>query len=78
MPAGVLLTVAGVWVLAQILGGNALGRLGITGEPTKPGTTSSGPDILAPGPAPGNGGPGTGVPYPGLSWPSTGPKTVNV
>jgi len=32
MTAGVLLTVAGIWVLAQVLGGNALGRLGIAGE----------------------------------------------
>jgi hypothetical protein len=29
---GVLLTLAGVWVLTQILGGNALQRLGITGQ----------------------------------------------
>jgi hypothetical protein len=27
--AGILLAVLGVWVLAQVLGGNALGRLGI-------------------------------------------------
>lgn len=73
MKAGVLLTIAGAWVLSQILGGNALGRLGITGEPTKPGTTSSGPDILAPGKPP---GPGTGVPYPGLSWPTTPGTTL--
>lgn len=33
MTGGVLLVVAGAWVLCQILGGNALGRLGITGDP---------------------------------------------
>lgn len=27
---GVLLLIAGTWVLFQVLGGNALGRLGIT------------------------------------------------
>ncbi|HEX6869896.1 MAG TPA: hypothetical protein VF163_02255 [Micromonosporaceae bacterium] len=41
MSAGILLTVAGVWVLAQVLRGNALGRLGITGEPSP--TTSDTP-----------------------------------
>lgn len=34
---GVLLVVAGAWVLCQVLGGDALGRLGITGQPTEPG-----------------------------------------
>lgn len=29
--AGTLLIVAGVWVLFQVLGGDALGRLGVTG-----------------------------------------------
>ena len=28
-PGGVLLVIAGVWVLCQVLGGNALKRLGI-------------------------------------------------
>lgn len=28
--AGTLLIVAGVWVLFQVLGGDALGRLGVT------------------------------------------------
>lgn len=32
MSAGVLLAVTGIWVIAQVLGGNALGRLGITGD----------------------------------------------
>lgn len=38
MTGGILLAVAGAWVLCQVLGGNALGRLGISGEPTTPGT----------------------------------------
>lgn len=60
MTPGILLTVAGVWLLSQVLAGNALGRLAITGEPTKPGTSSSGPakpKTEAPGPF-------TGVPVP--------------
>lgn len=40
MPAGLLLVVAGAIVLSQVLGGNALGRLGVSGEadhdPTDP------------------------------------------
>jgi hypothetical protein len=36
--AGALLMLAGVWVLCQILGGDALGRLGISGAPPQPGT----------------------------------------
>lgn len=39
---GVLLIVAGTWVLCQVWGGNALGRLGITGQATEPGTTGLG------------------------------------
>lgn len=50
MTGGVLLAAVGIWVLAQVLGGNALGRLGITGEPTQPGTTKSAPN-QATGPA---------------------------
>jgi hypothetical protein len=46
---GILLTVAGVWVLSQVLGGNALGRLGITGAPTEPGTTHSVPNTISGG-----------------------------
>lgn len=34
----VLLIGAGVWVLFQVFGGDALGRLGIAGAPTKVGT----------------------------------------
>lgn len=30
-PSGILLTLAGVWVLCQVLGGAALARLNITG-----------------------------------------------
>lgn len=33
---GALLVVAGVWVLCQVLGGNALGRLRVSGAPTEP------------------------------------------
>lgn len=29
MSAGIVLVIAGTWVLCQVLGGNALGRLGI-------------------------------------------------
>lgn len=31
-PGGVLLVLAGVWVLCQVLGGNALERLGVIGN----------------------------------------------
>lgn len=30
--SGLLLVLAGVWVLTQVLGGNALGRLGVAGD----------------------------------------------
>jgi hypothetical protein len=46
---GILLTIAGVWVLAQVLRGNALGRLGITGEPSATGTTHSEPNTKSGG-----------------------------
>jgi hypothetical protein len=48
---GALLAVVGAWVLCQVLGGNALGRLGITGDPTGPakvgkvGTKRKGPAL---------------------------------
>jgi len=32
MSAGVVLIVVGAWVLFQVLGGNALGRLGVAGD----------------------------------------------
>lgn len=35
--SGALLAVIGIWVLTQVLGGNALGRLGIAGQATTPG-----------------------------------------
>jgi hypothetical protein len=34
---GAVLIIAGVWVLCQVLGGNALGRLGIAGKGSTPG-----------------------------------------
>ena len=37
MSAGIVLTIAGIWVLTQVLAGDALGRLGIAGAPTTPG-----------------------------------------
>lgn len=33
MPGATLLMLAGIWVIAQVTLGNALGRLGITGDP---------------------------------------------
>jgi len=41
---GLLLVVGGIWVLSQVLGGNALGRLGISGQGTQPGTTKTAPN----------------------------------
>jgi len=35
--SGVVLIVAGAWVLCQVFGGRALGRLGIAGDPPTPG-----------------------------------------
>lgn len=40
MWGGVLLIVAGTWVLTQVFAGDALGRLGVTGAATAPGTVS--------------------------------------
>lgn len=34
-PGGALLVLAGVWVLCQVLGGNALERLGVIGQGDK-------------------------------------------
>lgn len=42
-PSGILLLVAGAWVLSQILAGDALGRLGITGATTKSGSKDTAP-----------------------------------
>lgn len=56
---GALLIIIGAWVVTQILGGNALERLGVV----KPDDTSSGPSTLAPGPiTPGPGGGSGGLP----------------
>lgn len=33
MPGATLLTLAGIWVIVQVTMGNALGRLGIAGDP---------------------------------------------
>lgn len=35
-PSGIVLVIAGVWVLCQVLGGNALGRLNITAQSSQP------------------------------------------
>jgi hypothetical protein len=40
--SGLLLVVIGGWVLAQVLAGNALGRLGVAGEPSTPGEKAGG------------------------------------
>lgn len=32
---GVLLIIAGIWVMTQVLGGKALDRLGLTGQPAE-------------------------------------------
>lgn len=42
--SGVVLAIAGVWVLCQVFGGNALGRLGISGAPDTPAGAKSGLD----------------------------------
>ena len=47
--SGAVLVVFGGWVLCQILGGNALGRLGITGAATGPATPPDTSGPLAPG-----------------------------
>ncbi|HTF08534.1 MAG TPA: hypothetical protein VK659_10235 [Asanoa sp.] len=46
-PGGVLLVVAGLWVLAQVLGGNALVRLGLI---TDTGGAGNDVDNLIPAP----------------------------
>lgn len=50
--AGILLGVGGVWVLCQVFGGDALGRLNITGAGSKQLTAQAagGASIQAPGP----------------------------
>ena len=66
MTGGVLLGLVGVFVLTQVLGGDALGRLGITGAATNPGTTSTGSGLAA-----GIGRIAEGLPGPGQAMPST-------
>lgn len=39
--AGAVLIVAGAWVLCQVLGGDALGRLGVIGGGTTPAASGS-------------------------------------
>lgn len=62
---GVLLIVVGAWVVTQVLGGNALERLGVVKADQPP----AGPSTLAPGPyvpgAPGSGGGGGSGGLPG-------------
>lgn len=40
-PSGIVITIGGIWVLCQVFGGNALGRLGISGAPDKPKSKNS-------------------------------------
>jgi len=47
MAGGLLLGLAGVWVVCQVLGGNALGRLGISGDPDGGGLVSIGQKMSA-------------------------------
>lgn len=42
MKGAILLITAGLWALCQIFGGDALGRLGVSGAPTKAGSTKAG------------------------------------
>jgi hypothetical protein len=65
-PGGILLCVAGVWVLCQLLGGDALGRLGIyqPADAVPPTGGSSGGSGLGDGAGPGQGSGGGG----GSSW----------
>lgn len=63
--AGPLLVIAGIWVLTQTFGGNALGRLGIAGKPdVAKNPSATGKSGLAPGTTSGSGTGGGG----GGSW----------
>lgn len=42
---GVVLAIAGVWVLCQVLGGDALNRLGVTGQQTDSGDSKEFPNV---------------------------------
>lgn len=59
-PSGVLITIGGVWVLCQLFGGNALGRLGIVGSPDKAATSAQGGTGLGKNGSSGTGGGGGG------------------
>lgn len=41
MNGAALLILGGVWVLCQVFGGDALGRLGVSGAGTQPGTAKA-------------------------------------
>lgn len=59
-PSGLLLAVIGVWVLSQVLAGNALKRLGVVDGEKSSGSSSSTPppaDGYGPGYRDGNGRP---------------------
>jgi hypothetical protein len=71
VPAGVVLAIAGLWVLTQLFGGDALGRLGITGAPTTPGQSGSAPSsAVVPSQVPASPGPAA-APVP-FAYPGTG------
>lgn len=45
MKGGLVLVLVGTFVLAQVFTGHALGRLGIAGDPTKPGSADVPPGV---------------------------------
>lgn len=63
-PSGVVIGLAGVWVLCQVFGGNALGRLGIAGSPDQLPSSAKGDSGLGGSGSSGSGGGGGG----GGSW----------
>jgi len=82
MTGGILLGAVGVWVLTQVLGGQALARLGISGQAPPTGPAPGTPNVLqVPGVGPLIGGAarsgvsgavGGTVPGPGQPMPGTG------
>lgn len=62
--AGPVLMIAGVWVLCQVFGGNALGRLGIAGSPDETPSSAKGDSGLGKSGSQGQGSGGGG----GGSW----------
>lgn len=48
-PAGLVVAIAGIWVVCQVFGGNALERLGVL---SPSGSGLPGPDVVGPGLAP--------------------------